>query len=269
MKVTTTVRPVRAAAHPPKRKELVAWLESNWRATWTAMVATVDGGAVKPIHRGLLVRTGLPISFLNVAFVDAQVRRPDRAVAAAESYFAGLPFSVMVAEGEMDLALACENAGLGCVETVPGMALTPIPAADVDRRLTIEPLTHELLPVYRDAFCEGFGVTRDVGDRMVTQDYADCKGVYDVVAFVEHEPVAIATTFESMGVAGVYNVTTLPAHRGNGYGEAVTWSVIQAAKARGCHTAILQSTEMGFAVYRRMGFEVVNRYGCYTNDPRP
>ncbi|HEV2755316.1 MAG TPA: GNAT family N-acetyltransferase [Actinomycetota bacterium] len=266
--MTTTVRPVRAPAHPPKRKELVARLESNWRATWTAMVPAVEGGSIKPIHRGLLVRTGLPISFLNTGFVDAGVRRPDRVVAAAESYFAGLPFSVLVREDDVDLALACENAGLGCVETLPGMALTPIPVADVDPRLTIEPLTRDLLGVCRDVFCEGFGVPLDVGARMITHDYLECEGVYDVVAFVDDEPVAIATSFESMGVAGVYNVATLPRHRGNGYGDAVTWSVIQAAKSRGCHTATLQSTEMGFPVYRRMGFEVVSRYSCYTNDPR-
>lgn len=269
MKVTTTVRPVRALAHPPKRKDLVAWLESNWRAAWTTTSACLQGGAFKPIHRGLLVRTGLPMSFLNVAFVDATVRRPDRAVATAESYFAGLPFTVMVPEGHVELALACENAGLGCVETMPGMALTPMPDATIDPGLTIEPLTHGLRATYLDVFCRAFEVPHQLGERMVTHDYVDMEGAHNVVAFADEEPVAIAQTFESMGIAGVYNVATVPEHRGNGYGEAVTWAVIQGAKARGCHTAVLQSTEIGFGVYRRMGFEVVSRYDCYTNDPRP
>lgn len=268
MKVTTTVQPVRALARPPKRRDVVSWLESNWRAAWTGTVAGINGGAVKPIHRGLLVRTGLPVSFLNAAFVDSGVRRPDRAVAAAESYFAGLPFMVIAAEGDVDLALACENAGLGCAETLPGMALSPIPPATIDPRVTIEPLTHDLLATYLDVFCEGFGIPHDIGSRLVTHDYLDCDEAHDVVAFVDSRPVAVATGFESMGICGVYNVATLPAHRGNGYGEAITWSVIQRARSRGCHTAVLQSTEMGFPVYRRMGFEVVRRYSCYTNDPR-
>lgn len=267
LKVTTTIRPARAAAHPPKRKEQVAWLESNWRGAWAGTAAWIPGAEVKPIHRGLLVRTGLPIAYLNMALIDDTVRRPDRAVAAAASHFAGLPFSVVFPEDHLDLALACENAGLRCAETIPGMTLTPLPHVTVDPRLTIEPLTHDLLPTFLEVFCESFELPHDFGGRMITPDYVDSEQFFDVVAFVDHHPVAVASTFESMGVCGVYNVGTRPGYRGNGFGEAVTWSMIRDARARGCHTATLQSSEMGFGVYRRMGFEVVRRYCCYTNDP--
>lgn len=231
------------------------------------MASAMPDAEVKPIHRGLLVRTGLPIAFLNAALLDDHVRRPDRAVGAAASYFAGLPFSVMFSEDDVELALACENAGLRLVETIPGMALTPLPHVTVDPRLTIEPLTHDLLPTFLDVFCESFDIPPELGRRMATPDYVDLEGSFDVVAFVDHHPVAVGSTFESMGVVGVYNIGTRPAYRGNGFGETVTWSVIRDARERGCHTAILQSSEMGLGVYRRMGFEVIRRYCCYTNEP--
>ncbi|HYO61263.1 MAG TPA: GNAT family N-acetyltransferase [Actinomycetota bacterium] len=267
MKVTTTIQPVRTTGHRPKRKELVAWLEANWRATWIAMASVTPGAEVKPIHSGLLVKTGLPVSYFNMAMVDRAVRRPDRAVKAAESYFAGLPFCVVFAEGHVDMTVACENAGLTRTETIPGMAMAPLPHATVDPTLTIEPLTHDLLPTFLDVFCASFGLPREMAERLATHDYVDLEQSHDVVAFVDGDPVAVASTFESMGVVGVYNVGTMPDHRGNGYGEAVTWAVVEHAKKRGCHTAVLQSSDMGFGVYRRMGFEVVSSYCCYTNEP--
>ena len=265
--MTTTIQPVRAVAHPPKRKELVARLEANWRSTWAAMAGAAPGAVMKPIHRGLLVKTRLPIAWFNMALVDDRVRRPERAIAAAESYFSGLPFAVVFSEGHVDLALACENAGLRRDDTIPGMALSPLPHSSVDSALTIEPVTYEMLPTFLDVFCMCFGLPHEMAARLITPDYLDVEGLHDVVAFVDGRPVACATVYESMGVAGVYNVGTLPDRRGNGYGEAVTWAVIERAKKRGCHTAVLQSSDMGFGVYRRMGFEVVNRYWCYTNEP--
>lgn len=267
--MTTTIRPARAAAHRPKRKEQVAWLEANWRGAWAGMATVIRGATFKPIHRGLLVKTGLPVAWFNMALIDDAVRRPDRAVSTAESYFAGLPFSVVFGEDHLDLALACENAGLRCTETIPGMALTPLPHVTLDPGLTIEPLTHDLLPTFLEVFCECFEVPLEMGHRMITPDYVESEQSFDVVAFVDRHPVAIASTFEAMGVCGVYNVGTRPGYRGNGFGEAVTWSMIRDAQARGCHTAVLQSSAMGLGVYRKMGFEVVRNYSCYTNDPPP
>lgn len=267
MKVTTRVQPARAVAHPPKRKELVAWLEANWRSAWTALAAVTPGAEVKPIHRGLLVKTGLPIAWFNTAFVDDMVRRPERAVAAAESYFSGLPFAVVFSEGHVELALACENAGLRRDDTIPGMALSPLPHVAMDPALAIEPVTYEMLPTFVDVFCRCFELPHEMATRIITPDYLDTECSHDVVAFVDGEPVACASTYESMGVAGVFNVGTLPSHRGNGYGEAVTWAVMQQAKKRGCHTAVLQSSDMGLGVYQRMGFQTVASYWCYTNEP--
>lgn len=71
------------------------------------------------------------------------------------------------------------------------------------------------------------------------------------------EPVAssmLATT-RSVGLAGVYSVATRPAHRGRGFGTALTAAALAAAREQGYDTAVLEPSPSGESMYRRMGFE--------------
>lgn len=58
--------------------------------------------------------------------------------------------------------------------------------------------------------------------------------------YLHGQPVAVSTLFLAAGVAGLYNVATLPEARGLGY-----------------RASILQSSEMGLRVYQRLGFRTV------------
>ncbi len=54
-------------------------------------------------------------------------------------------------------------------------------------------------------------------------------------------------------------------------GTAVTWAAVNAIRDWGCGAAVLQSSVMGYPVYRAMGFEEVVRYVRFTpanNQPR-
>jgi predicted acetyltransferase len=79
--------------------------------------------------------------------------------------------------------------------------------------------------------------------------------------------VATATLVPSTGVAGIYNVATLPEARGQGIGAAMTATVLRAGRDLGCHTAILIASELGEPVYRRVGFEECCRVGEYVWQP--
>jgi hypothetical protein len=61
----------------------------------------------------------------------------------------------------------------------------------------------------------------------------------------------------SSGVIGVFSVATVPAFRRRGYGEEVTWAAVRSEPSL---PAILQPSVEGAALYRRMGFEPVDRY---------
>ncbi|HYM84777.1 MAG TPA: GNAT family N-acetyltransferase [Candidatus Dormibacteraeota bacterium] len=71
------------------------------------------------------------------------------------------------------------------------------------------------------------------------------------------EIVACALSVVSGGVVGIYNVATIPEARGRGAGSAVTAAALADGRRSGATVAVLESSEMGHAVYRRLGFEDV------------
>lgn len=84
--------------------------------------------------------------------------------------------------------------------------------------------------------------------------------VHTVVAHLDGAPVATAQVLLSHGIAGVYYVGTLEAARGRGLAEAVTRAVTNRGFELGAEFASLQASTMGEAIYRRMGYEELERY---------
>jgi len=77
---------------------------------------------------------------------------------------------------------------------------------------------------------------------------------------IDGEAVATSMAVITGAIVGVFNVQTQPRVRGRGFGTALTAAAIEAGRGRGATTAALQATEMGFGVYRAMGFDERFRY---------
>ncbi len=74
------------------------------------------------------------------------------------------------------------------------------------------------------------------------------------VGYLDGEPVTSSTLLLAAGLAGIYDVSTIPRVRKQGLGRAITLAALLEARARGYRYAMLQSTHQGYNLYRGLGF---------------
>jgi ribosomal protein S18 acetylase RimI-like enzyme len=77
-------------------------------------------------------------------------------------------------------------------------------------------------------------------------------------------PVSWASVFYCTGVAGIYAVGTIPEARRQGIASAITLNALLEALKRGYKIGVLQSSQMGYNMYRRLGFETCFSIKTYT-----
>ncbi len=70
------------------------------------------------------------------------------------------------------------------------------------------------------------------------------------------------------GVAGIYAVSTLPEARGHGLGTELTLAPLRDARAAGYRVGTLQASEMGYPIYRKLGFTEVCQFKMYAWENR-
>jgi ribosomal protein S18 acetylase RimI-like enzyme len=113
---------------------------------------------------------------------------------------------------------------------------------------------------------EAFGMPAQIGDAFLP--FADLGFTDDLPTrsfLVRIDGRAVATAlavFVGDGVV-ISNVATLPEARNRGFGRAVTLAAMHAGAEMGARIAVLQSSEMGLNVYRRLGFEEFGRYKVF------
>jgi len=86
---------------------------------------------------------------------------------------------------------------------------------------------------------------------------------------LDGEPVATATLYFGAGVAGVYFISTAEHARRRGIGAGITRAPLLDARDLGYRAGVLGSSEMGYSVYRRLGFEEICRIGLYERREAP
>jgi len=80
------------------------------------------------------------------------------------------------------------------------------------------------------------------------------------VLSTDGRPSATALGVVADDVLGIYNVATVPAARGRGLGALATRLVMRHGADHGARTAVLESSDVGYSLYQRLGFVDMGRY---------
>jgi len=150
--------------------------------------------------------------------------------------------------------------GFRLSDDTPGMAADlaalneSMPAVD---GLDIHVVTDEdLLHTWTQVFTVGYGLPRDWESSIYEQWLRLGLGfpIQNYLGTLKGKPVATSCVFYGSGAAGIYSVSTLPKARGKGIGAAMTLEPLREARDMGYRIGVLQSSEMGYNVYKKLGF---------------
>jgi ribosomal protein S18 acetylase RimI-like enzyme len=249
---------------------------ANLRESFRVVAAHRSAGELQEMEGVSIASAGVTFQMFNAAFLSAPVvseTQMDLRVAQAAVYFAarGERWAYWICQGWLDvrtqrrLQKVLRKRNLYQAVELPGMlaedVLPPVrPLPEMEMRRVCEG------PV-KDAFCAIGSTCFNVPLAWFSEVF-DSPGVWNdfaaYVGYVNGEAVSTAATVIGGGVAGVYNVATMPDRRRGGYGEAVMRHALeQARREHGLSRTILQSTPQGFELYQRMGYRTVTTVAVF------
>lgn len=170
-----------------------------------------------------------------------------------------------------DLGSRLEAHGWILGETDPGMAIDLLTLREDDSLppgLVIKEVSDgEKLKQWIRTMTVGSGIPDSMQNMLLDlcarYGFVHVPSVGYYLGLLNGEPVATSLLFMAGGVAGIYDVATLPEARGQGIGTALTVAPLLAARTRGYRFGVLQSTQMGLNVYRRLGFQEYCTFSFY------
>ena len=254
-----------------------AIVSDNLRESFRVLAASRCKGEVRELHGVSIASAGVTFQMFNAAFLSAPVS--NEADLAKRIVLASLHFekraqewAYWVCEDWMDSRTRkrsrkmFDRHGLRHSVDLPGMVaeklLKPVrslPTLEVRR---VGDLTT------RDAFCAIGSVCFNVPlswFREVFEQEAVWDRFLGFVGYQDGQPVSTAAVVIGAGVAGIYNVATLPGCQRHGYGEAVMRHALAEVRRQwGIDRSILQSTPAGYRLYERMGYRPITTVAVYS-----
>jgi len=251
-------------------------IDENLRTAMQFFGTASGSGAVETLDGSVGIFSGLEYGVFNIGLFSRRVAMGELEPRLAElaRFFKPrtLRWSLWVCENMLEPALRKKerqlfaNCGMRPISQPPGMLasslLAPVYALpDIDVRPVTDAAT-------RSAFAEITSVAFEI-------PYVIAKAVYSrepawrgdyqgFVAYANGRAVAIIALVAAAGVIGVYSLATLPDYRRHGFAEALLrTATAEVSRRTGLTRIILQSTDQGYTLYKRMGFRDVTKFTVY------
>ena len=227
---------------------------------WQHMLGAVPGGWAMPAAGAVALVTGVPGPALNGVWAMRTDPDPGIVEGLLDRVAAtGLPHCLQLRPGGSgELAALAAGRGMHRERDHPLMVLEdPAPpgaARQVRTGLTIRRLAPEEAGLHATVAEAGFGAPDGLFRQLVTPDMLRLPGVRCYVGEAGGRPVTTGMGVTVGGSAGVFDIATVPACRGRGYGAAITARVVRDGFASGAAWAWLQSSPDAQGLYERLGF---------------
>jgi GNAT superfamily N-acetyltransferase len=252
-------------------------VEQNLRTAMRFFGGATSAGEIVSLPGVVVIYSGLDYGVFNIALLDRPVTHPaalETLVAETSRYFKARKtrWSFWICEDLLELPARRRarqllgEFGLRAISHPPGMIATGLqPPVRRLPDIDVQPVAGRSL---RCAFAEitalSFDIPFDIAEAVYTQERA-WRGEYQgYVGLVNGAPASIVAIVVDAGAIGVYSLATDPSFRRRGYAEAVMRQAVRDAQARtGIDKIVLQSTEIGYPLYRRMGFHDATRFSVY------
>jgi len=227
-------------------------------------------GHVQAVAGGVAVSSTVPVAngYVNAAFrTDASVA-PMEFVSGARAYFTSLGHPFVAWAPLTDTAFVAElmEAGGNLVDgDTPMLSIeTCLPAA-ADLRVRAASAAEDGVAFGR--LCEtGYG---EPGLAWLLDHHRcyDAPGTVWAIAGDDTGDRGVGCGYLDGAAGGIYYVATPEEHRGRGVAAAITAWLVNRLLDGGATRVVLQASDAGLPVYRRLGFRPVETYRRVTFDP--
>ncbi|MFN2625938.1 MAG: GNAT family N-acetyltransferase [Mycobacteriales bacterium] len=237
---------------------------------WPKFVASFPDGWSSSAPGSVAYVTGIAAPTLNGVIATARDADPAAVGEALDEVASRMASYCMQSRpGSDDVDALAARRGMSIANREPLMVLddparlaAAADVADFDVRI----LASDEMQAHLDVFVPAFESSMERLAPLQRSSALSVPGISAYVGSVRGEPVATGMGVRHDTHVGIFNVGTVPGHRGRGYGSALTARATLDGLAGGATYGFLQSSEMALHAYEQLGYRTVEEWSVWLPD---